>query len=225
MFGTAATVDALVAELNRLGLTTSVTHPASYSELTGRYSDDPLFQAFCVVALAAVTMTGASVLLNAKTYGVLRMQGMSFTGILLRDLRQLAVYWLAAAGTVTAVTLASLGLYNGFAWLGLFAVVAAVAVVLHHLSGGEQQRVALARLMVQRPALVLADEPTGALDDVSTTDVMDILRELSRAGCAVVLATHDAGVRDRCDTVFAVHESSFATTPTHEVASPAPAGH
>ncbi|MFJ5732516.1 hypothetical protein [Streptomyces paradoxus] len=130
VFGTAATVDVLVGELDRLGLTTSVTRPLSYSELTGRYSGDPLFQAFCVVALAAVTITGASVLLNAKTYGVLRMQGMSFTGILLRDLRQLAVYWLAAAGTVTAVTLASLGLYNGFAWLGLFAVVAAVAAVL-----------------------------------------------------------------------------------------------
>ncbi|MFJ5732517.1 ABC transporter ATP-binding protein [Streptomyces paradoxus] len=96
---------------------------------------------------------------------------------------------------------------------------------IHYLSGGEQQRVALARLMVQRPTLVLADEPTGALDDVNTTAVIDILRELSRAGCAVVLATHDAGVRDRCDTVFAVHKSSFATTPTREVATPASAGH
>ncbi|MEU1102896.1 ABC transporter ATP-binding protein [Streptomyces tibetensis] len=96
---------------------------------------------------------------------------------------------------------------------------------IHHLSGGEQQRVALARLLVQRPTLVLADEPTGALDDVNTNAVIDILRELSRAGCAVVLATHDAGVRDRCDTVFAVHESSFATIPAREVASPTPAPH
>ncbi|MEU1320862.1 hypothetical protein [Streptomyces tibetensis] len=130
VFGPAATVNALVAQLGRLGLTTSVTHPLSYAELSSRYSDDPLFQAFGVVALAAVTITGASVLLNAITYGVLRMQGMSFTGILLRDLRQLAVYWFAAAGTVTAVTLTSLGLYNGFAWLGLFAVVAAMAAAL-----------------------------------------------------------------------------------------------
>lgn len=96
---------------------------------------------------------------------------------------------------------------------------------IHCLSGGEQQRVALARLLVQRPALVLADEPTGALDDVNTEAVIDILRELSGAGCAVVLATHDATVRDRCDTVFAVHESSFATTPAREVATPASAGH
>ncbi|MGW7421030.1 ABC transporter ATP-binding protein [Streptomyces sp. NPDC054813] len=84
---------------------------------------------------------------------------------------------------------------------------------IYHLSGGEQQRVALARLMVQRPALVLADEPTGALDEDNSTVVIDILREMSEAGCAVVIATHDAGVRGRCDAVFAVHESSLVRSP------------
>ncbi|MGW7243270.1 ABC transporter ATP-binding protein [Streptomyces sp. NPDC054804] len=84
---------------------------------------------------------------------------------------------------------------------------------IYHLSGGEQQRVALARLMVQRPALVLADEPTGALDEDNSTVVIDILREMSEAGCAVVIATHDAGVRRRCDAVFAVHESSLVRSP------------
>ncbi|MEW1639845.1 ATP-binding cassette domain-containing protein [Streptomyces sp. NPDC093801] len=77
---------------------------------------------------------------------------------------------------------------------------------IHHLSGGEQQRVALARLMVKQPALVLADEPTGALDQGNTTMVVDILREMSVAGCAVVIATHNDYVRDRCDTIFAVNE-------------------
>ncbi|NUQ99866.1 MAG: ABC transporter ATP-binding protein [Streptomyces sp.] len=97
---------------------------------------------------------------------------------------------------------------------------------IHHLSGGEQQRVALARLMVRRPALVLADEPTGALDDANATAVIDILHELSGAGCAVVLATHDATVRDRCDAVFAVDKSSVTATPPREPASldPTPAG-
>ncbi|MEV7322866.1 ABC transporter ATP-binding protein [Streptomyces sp. NPDC093970] len=84
---------------------------------------------------------------------------------------------------------------------------------IHHLSGGEQQRVALARLMVQQPALVLADEPTGALDEDNTTVVMDILREMTGAGCAVVIATHDANVRDRCDAVYAVHESTLVRAP------------
>ncbi|MEV6957411.1 ATP-binding cassette domain-containing protein [Streptomyces sp. NPDC051183] len=76
---------------------------------------------------------------------------------------------------------------------------------IHYLSGGEQQRVALARLMVKQPAIVLADEPTGALDHANTIMVVDILRGMSDAGCAVVIATHNDYVRDRCDTVFTVN--------------------
>ncbi|MEW2394597.1 ATP-binding cassette domain-containing protein [Streptomyces sp. NPDC046862] len=72
------------------------------------------------------------------------------------------------------------------------------------LSGGEQQRVALARLMVKQPSLVLADEPTGALDHDNTSMVVKILREMSDSGCAVVIATHDDYVRDQCDAVFRV---------------------
>ncbi|NBM17251.1 ABC transporter ATP-binding protein [Streptomyces sp. GC420] len=79
---------------------------------------------------------------------------------------------------------------------------------VHHLSGGEQQRVALARLMVKKPSLVLADEPTGALDHANSAAVIDVLREMSDAGCAVVIATHDDHVRDRCDAVFAVNENA-----------------
>ncbi|MEU9070515.1 ATP-binding cassette domain-containing protein [Streptomyces sp. NPDC048306] len=75
---------------------------------------------------------------------------------------------------------------------------------VHHLSGGEQQRVALARLIVKEPALVLADEPTGALDHANATAVVDVLREMSEAGCTVVVATHDDRVKDRCDAVFTV---------------------
>ena len=81
---------------------------------------------------------------------------------------------------------------------------------VHHLSGGEQQRVALARLMVRQPSLVLADEPTAALDRANTDMVLDTLREMSRAGCAVVIAAHDDVVRDACDTVFAVGETSWS---------------
>ncbi|MGY3676536.1 ABC transporter ATP-binding protein [Streptomyces sp. TE33382] len=84
---------------------------------------------------------------------------------------------------------------------------------ISHLSGGEQQRVALARLMIQQPTLVLADEPTGALDDVNRSIVIDILHEMSKAGCAVVIATHDDSVRDRCDAVFAVDSASLVGSP------------
>ncbi|WP_017579577.1 ATP-binding cassette domain-containing protein [Nocardiopsis valliformis] len=75
---------------------------------------------------------------------------------------------------------------------------------VHYLSGGEQQRVALARLMVKKPSLVLADEPTGALDSDNGAMVVDVLREMSRSGCAVVIATHNDSVRDACDTAFDV---------------------
>lgn len=75
---------------------------------------------------------------------------------------------------------------------------------VHHLSGGEQQRVALARLLVKQPSLVLADEPTGALDRDNEEMVVEHLREMSRGGCAVVVATHNDRVRDACDAAFEV---------------------
>ncbi|MFJ8362931.1 hypothetical protein [Streptomyces sp. NPDC093984] len=131
VFGSSEAANALVAEFADLGLRASVQHPFSYRELVLRFSGGDLFRSFLVVALAAVTMTGASVLLSAKAYAVLRLQGKSFLDILARDLRQLALFWSVAAGAVAAVVLALLGFYNGLAWLGLFAgVTAALAGVL-----------------------------------------------------------------------------------------------
>lgn len=130
VFGSPADADALVTKFHDLGLTAYISHPLSFAEISDKYSGDPLFRAFIVIALAALTMTGASVLLSAKAYGVLRMQGLSFIGILLRDLRQAAMFWLAAASIVEGATLAFVGIYNSFAWLGMFTFVAAVAATL-----------------------------------------------------------------------------------------------
>ncbi|MFG2426769.1 ABC transporter ATP-binding protein [Streptomyces sp. NPDC048590] len=91
--------------------------------------------------------------------------------------------------------------------------------VVHRLSGGEQQRVALARLIVKQPALVLADEPTGALDLDNTRMVIATLRALADSGCAVVIATHDPTVRDLCDSVLPVG----TTTHPHAVKEITPA--
>lgn len=64
------------------------------------------------------------------------------------------------------------------------------------LSGGEQQRVALARLMIKKCKYVLADEPTGSLDRKNACDVLDILRKLNESGKTVVLATHDEMIKN-----------------------------
>jgi cell division transport system ATP-binding protein len=73
-------------------------------------------------------------------------------------------------------------------WVGLAAQTACRPA---ELSGGEQQRVAIARAVVGRPSLLLADEPTGNLDDVQAERLMLLLKEMNRLGATVVVATHN----------------------------------
>ena len=92
------------------------------------------------------------------------------------------------------------------------------------LSGGQRQRVTIARSLVNEPAIVWADEPTGALDSASATDIMQLMKRLNQEqGLTIVLVTHDHGVGNMCDRIvrmsdgeivgeeFPQHDGSFVT--------------
>ena len=66
-----------------------------------------------------------------------------------------------------------------------------LGALVHELSGGEQQRVAIARALANEPLVLLADEPTGNLDERATRGVMELFRDINASGMAVVMATHD----------------------------------
>jgi len=91
------------------------------------------------------------------------------------------------------------------------------------LSGGQQQRVSVARALVTDPALILADEPTGALDSVSTNDILNLFDELNTAGRTIVVITHEHDVAARATRTVHLYDGRL-TDAGLPVAPPAGAG-
>lgn len=74
--------------------------------------------------------------------------------------------------------------------------------VVYKLSGGEQQRIALARLVLQESELILADEPTGSLDTGNRNKIIDILKDLNKSGKTIIIVTHDTYVSENCTRII-----------------------
>ncbi len=87
------------------------------------------------------------------------------------------------------------------------------------LSGGERQRVAIARALVGRPAIVLADEPTGNLDSTNGASIMELIRELNRAGATIIMITHDTGLADQLPRQIRVLDGEIISDRTKADAS------
>lgn len=79
----------------------------------------------------------------------------------------------------------------------------------NQLSGGEQQRVVIARAMVNNPALILADEPTGSLDSATSEEILSLFESLHRDGRTIIVVTHAAEVADRAQRRITLHDGQI----------------
>jgi putative ABC transport system ATP-binding protein len=81
----------------------------------------------------------------------------------------------------------------------------------NELSGGQRQRVAIARALVNRPSILLADEPTGNLDSATSNEIMDVFAELHGQGQTVVMVTHEADIAAHAKRVVTLRDGLIAT--------------
>ncbi len=81
--------------------------------------------------------------------------------------------------------------------------------VVGKLSGGQKQRVAIARAIVNEPSVLLADEPTGALDSKTSQDIMDLFKSLNEQGKTVIIVTHDMSIAEQCGRIIEISDGEI----------------
>lgn len=82
---------------------------------------------------------------------------------------------------------------------------------VNQLSGGQKQRTAIDRAIVNDPQIILADEPTGALDSKTASEIMDIFRKLNAEGKTVIIVTHDIGIANQCNRIIEISDGRIVS--------------
>jgi putative ABC transport system ATP-binding protein len=185
------------------------------------------------VAIVGASGSGKTTLMNiigcldTPTGGIYRLNGLDVRGIdddALADVRNREIGFVFQSFNLIPRTRAQANVELPLAYAGLpraarhERATAALRQVglgnrVHHLpselSGGQQQRVAIARALVTNPAMILADEPTGALDTVSSGEVLDIFGRLNEQGRTIILITHEQSVAAHAHRVVRISDGTI----------------
>ena len=79
------------------------------------------------------------------------------------------------------------------------------------LSGGQKQRIAIARALASQPKVLLADEPTGALDSTTSEEVMDLIKQINREGKTILVVTHEQDIANMCKRIITLKDGIIMT--------------